>query len=490
MELPPSALSKLTQRWAPGPDLAQDPMTWVSQNLPEVHLWSKQREILSALVTEPHVAVQSCHSAGKSFMSALTTCWWIASHPPGEAFVVTTAPTGDQVKIILWRELHRMHAAAGLGGKLNLTEWVLNGETVALGRKPNEYEPTAFQGIHARYVLVILDEACGIPKTLWDAASTLTSNQHGRILAVGNPDDPNSHFARVCELSSWHTVRISAFDTPNFTGEEVPELLKDMLVSQRWVADKAEEWGETSALYQSKVLGLFPRDAEDGVVPASWAAQCRRLDLQPGDGILHGGVQVGLDVGAGGDRSVARVRDGRRALQSYSANTPDPEQVAQLGFKAVIESQATVIKVDSNGIGWGVCGLLRNMFRAANVPCRVVPVNTSKKSSDQDKFHNLRAELWWLAREACRTQEWDLSNEFVSDATIAELVEPKYRITPAGKILVEPKPEVKKRLGRSPDDADALMLAFYWPKRKRTQQYAHGADTVAAMGPVPEHVLT
>lgn len=408
----------------------------------------------------PQTAVQSCHSAGKSFISAVIAAWWIDSHPAGEAFVVTSAPTGHQVKAILWREINRMHKRGGLKGRTNLTEWYDDaGELVAFGRKPNDYEPTAFQGIHARYVLVILDEACGIPKVLWEAASSLASNENGRILAIGNPDDPTSEFASVCERSTWHRIRISAFDTPNFTSEVVPDIVREMLVSRRWVDEKKEEWGELSPTYTSKVLGMFPTDAEDGVVPHSWAVKCRYTELQP-----DGEVELGFDVSGGGnDRSVCWARRGSKVLRKWVwKGISDPLELATLVLEeAITPSGATSIKIDSIGVGWGVGGIIDGWHRDGRHDCVVVPVNVGTAAYDSEHFLNLRAEVWWNLRELCRQELVDLAE--LDDDDMTELTLPKYHTrNPRQRIQIEKKDEIRKRTGgKSPDSADALCLAFH-----------------------------
>ena len=178
-----------------------DPVGFVCGPLGE-ELWSKQREIAEAVREHRHVAVRSAHDTGKSFIASRLAAWWLSVHAPGEAFVVTTAPTFAQVRAILWREIHRAHQRGKLPGRVNQTEWWIDGEIVAYGRKPADYDDHAFQGIHARYVLVILDEACGIPSSLWTAVETLATNEHSRVLAIGNPDSPLSQFKRVCEEDS------------------------------------------------------------------------------------------------------------------------------------------------------------------------------------------------------------------------------------------------------------------------------------------------
>src|SRR6266536_933057 len=256
-----------------------DPMSWVQDRLREF-VWSKQREIMLALLDHRRVAVRSCHGVGKSHIASRIVAWWLDVHPPGEAFVVTSAPTFAQVRTVLWRYIRQVHKRAVLAGRVNQTEWLIDDEIVAIGRKPADHDEAAFQGIHALRVLVILDEACGIPELLWYAADSLTTNDGCRILAIGNPDNPASHFAAVCKPDSgWYTIGISAFDSPNLTGEEVPETLGELLVSRGWVEEKAAEWGTDNPVYLSKVLGIFPSQDPHAVVRVEDVAACR-LDLE------------------------------------------------------------------------------------------------------------------------------------------------------------------------------------------------------------------
>jgi hypothetical protein len=130
---------------------------------------------------------------------------------------------------------------------------------VAYGRKPADYDEDSFQGIHARFVLVILDEACGIPGSLWTAAETIATNDGCRVLAIGNPDTPLSQFKRACEPGSgWRVIHVDGLRSPNFTSEVVPEGLRELLLSPTWVEERRADWGEDSALFQSKVRGEFP----------------------------------------------------------------------------------------------------------------------------------------------------------------------------------------------------------------------------------------
>lgn len=447
---------------AEAPDYSTDPVAFIRERLAG-YPWSKQIEIAEAVRDNRRVAVHSAHSIGKSQVAAWLVAWWLDSHPPGEAFVVTTAPTAPQVRAVLWRYIRRAHQAGNLPGRTNQTEWHIGEELVAFGRKPADYDPAAFQGIHARYILVILDEAGGIPIEIYQSAASLAANEHGRILAIGNPDDPQSHFATVCKPGSgWHVIRVNGLESPNFTGEEVPDSLRELLIGPTYVAETlADGGGPDSPLYVSKVLGLFPENATDGVVLLSWVRACQRLEAEPG---LP--VELGMDVGAGGDETNLRERRGMKAGRKWNKRTPDFGDAVAMALDAIRETGATRIKVDSIGIGWGVVGRLKELRAEGKHNCEVIPVNVGAASYAPDRFPKLRDQLWWeIPRELSRSAGWDLAD--VDETTIAQLIAPTYSRDSSGRIKIEPKAETKKRLGRSPDDGDSLILAYYVPPGRR-----------------------
>lgn len=436
-----------------------DPSAWVVERLDQT-VWSKQQEILGSVRDNRRTAAKSAHGVGKSHSAALIACWWLDVHPPGTAFVVTTAPTFPQVRAILWRYIRRMHTAGGLPGRVNQTEWLIDEELVAFGRKPSDHSESAFQGIHAPYVLVIIDEACGVAKQLWIAADALTTNEGCRLFAIGNPDNPASEFREVCEPDSgWNVISISALDSPNLTGEPVPAEVAAALVSQAWVEEKIAEWGEDSPITRSKVFGEFTVDGEWQVVRSSDVAACRvgRDEPHPPAALLP--VELGVDVGGGGDETVIRERRGVLAGREWRAHTDRPETIAPLIVHAVKVTGATAVKVDSIGVGFGVIGELRNSPELRGV--HIVAVNVAKAASRPNLYANLRAELWWeIGRLLSERRGWDLSTGENMDTTVAQLLAPRWDTDPQGRIRVEKKDEVIKRLGRSPDNADGLLLAF------------------------------
>jgi len=449
-----------------------DATGWITHTLGEF-LWSKQREIADALSVHRRVAVQSCHGSGKSFLAARLTAWWLGTAGSvEEAFVVTSAPTAPQVRAILWREINRAHGKGNLPGRCNQTEWWMpyttatgekKEELVAFGRKPDEMSPASFQGIHARRVLVILDEGGGIPAPLYEAADSLISNDESKMFVIGNPDDPTSHFAKICKPGSgWHVIKIDGLCTPNMTGEPVPESVARLLVGQTWIEEKRKAWGESNPLWIAKVRGEFPEISEDGLIPVSWVRAAQQRGLEKGLPI-----EMGVDVGGGGDASVRGCRWG--PVFRIVGKDHQPNTMAQLGFvqQDMKATGATVAKIDRIGIGKGMVDRAEELEKLGTLPRgKIQGVNVGEAALDKEQFANLKAELSWGVRERFQNGEIDLDPE--DDDLAAQCCAVKYFPTSAGKIAIESKDDYKKRmLTGSPDEWDALVLAFA-PAKKTT----------------------
>lgn len=467
------------------------PTAWVSERLGEV-TWSKQNEILRSVRDNRLTLVMSCHAMGKSFISSRIAAWWLDAHPAGSAFVVTSAPSGPQIKAILWREIGRAYVRGKLPGRVNQTEWFmkLDGkeEIVAFGRKPDDYDPAAFQGIHARYVLVILDEANGIRGPLHEAAGSLIANDDSKILMIGNPDDPNGEYYEASKPGSgWNIISVSAFDTPNFTGEHLPEPVLKQLIGRTYVEEKRRKWAplwkwaedgkscvppdgvtaetdkDCNPMWKSKILGIFPDKSEaGGLLPIGWikAAQLRDLSKTMTE---RGAVnELGADVGGGGDDSATCHRKGDvfRILRSYS----EPDTMKQTGILItdLAETGAECVKVDKIGIGWGIV----NRGQELNKPFIGINVGegaTEDDSSSDERFANLKAELWWNVRDLFERGMVDIDPD--DDDLAAELCSIRYERMSNGKIKILPKRKgAKGETIPSPNRAEALMLAAA-PKR-------------------------
>lgn len=441
----------------PNPDMMrhrQDPAAWARERL-GAFLWSKQVEIAASVATNRRTAVKSCHGVGKSWSAGMLAAWWIDTHPVGEAIVVSTAPTYKQVHAVLWEEIRKQHRAGKLDGTVTLTdEWKIDGQLVGMGRKPADHDEHGFQGIHRRYVLAIIDEACGVPKNLYTAVEAITTNADCRILAIGNPDDPNTEFGAVCKPGSgWAVMQIASQDSPNFTGEQVPDQLRHVLPTPLWVADAAKRWGVDSPLYQSKVLGEFPEISENTLIPASWitAAQSRFDDTPPEHPLVFG-----VDVARyGTDQTILLQREGQRAQVVKTMASSSTVQVTSETAALLQRMPGSVAHVDDSGVGGGVTDqLIANGWPT-------VPLIAGSAARDPVRYINARAEWYWGLRQTF--QDGHIAIDPADDELAAQLTAIRYEYNPRGQIKIESKDDMAKRGMPSPDRADALMMAFAVP---------------------------
>jgi hypothetical protein len=331
---------------------------------------------------------------------------------------------------------------------LQSDEWKLDdGVLVGWGRKPADTDQHGFQGIHRRYVLVILDEACGIPEQLWTAVEAITTGADCRILAIGNPDDPNTEFGNVCKPGSgWNVIRISGFDTPNFTDEPFPEHLRPLMLSPEWVEDKKRRWGETSPRYIAKVLGEFPEVGDDTLISPRWIEAAQQRTLDPGPHTV-----LAVDVARfGSDSTVLALVQGPvvRIVGEYAKQRTTETTGRVIAAKR--EHGADEIRVDGVGVGAGV---VDGLVEAGH---DVVDMQSGAAALDSEHFANARAEWWWGLRQ--RFEDGDIDIDPDDDELAAQLGAMKYKFTARGQIVIESKDDMRKRGLPSPDRADAVML--------------------------------
>lgn len=470
-----------------------DPVGFVESGLGE-RLWSRQRQILESVRDNKRTAVPACHANGKSHLAARAIAWWICVHPVGTAMAVTTATTFRQVRAILWSHVRRVHARHGLVGHTTQIEWRIDNELVAYGFSPRDTDETAVQGIHAPHLLVVVDEAGGISSTLGHALESIMTGGHTRLLAIGNPptDMEDSWFERACHNQNglWTVLPVSAYDTPNFTGEDTgqclscppevpPHDIKTHLVDHEWVDDVIAEFGESSAFVEARVHARFPRSAPNKVLPLAWVEAALEND-RPAEGA---DIRLGVDIAAdGGDEFVIARADGFRVTvrhkSSGSANQ-NAVDVAGVILQHIREAEqdrlerrlsAPVrVKIDTIGVGWGVVGILQRWRDEQRHESLVIPVNVAERAGEAAKFTNQRAEMWWNARTLFQprtTQSGDPTIDVHVDVdrrTVAQLTAPLYKSDSAGRIKIESKADMKRRGTSSPDRAEAVLLALYEP---------------------------
>lgn len=421
-------------------------------------LWEKQVEVAAAVRDHRRVAVKSCHASGKSWLAARLVIWYLMTYP--QSIVLTTAPTNNQVKNILWRNVNAAARGARrpLLGRALQTQYEIAPDWYGLGFKSDDTASDRFQGFHAAHAMVVIDEAAGVAEAVYDALDAVMTSEDARLLLIGNPTNPGGafHAAFHADRAIYHTITIRADDTPNISAGET---IRPYLITQTWIDDVLATHGADSPYVRSRVYAEFPEASDTTLIPLAWieAADARRDDAT-GDPI-----EVGLDVArTGSDETAICVRCGSATLLEVAWNGLDTmETVGRVRSILVpYRDRLRALKIDVIGIGAGVVDRLRE----ERYP--VVPVNVGGKSSNAERFANLRHELWWDLRE--RFREGTVAGP-INDVTMGQLSDIRYAYDSRHTApIIESKDAMRKRGKRSPDRAEALLLAFTNPPRPRS----------------------
>lgn len=428
--------------------------------------WSIQERIAESVRDHPNTAVPSCFGSGKDWIAARLGLWWVATG----GVLVATSNSFPQLRDIFWRELRKAHRRGllpGVPSNGNDLRWEIDDYHFAIGRKPDDNDPESLQGTHASRVLVIVDEANGVGAPLWEATSGLVVNEQSRRLAIGNPWEPQGPFYAACQSATWHVIPISVFDTPNFSGEPVPQKAKDELVTPFWLEERRAEGLEGTPWWTAKVLGQFPDTASDQVIPLALVEQARLV----GHMTSHREA-AGLDVARfGTDDSCLVEGAGNGPEQIAIVHGHDTMAVAGLGAR-FLRDRRGALSVDVVGVGSGVYDRLKEQ----RLPGTLYEVQAGG-GADNDAMLNRRAQLWWDVREALYRGEISLSrlDETTYQRLRAELTAPTYRHTSAGKVQIESKDELKARGLPSPDVADAFCLWYHARSRATRRVASFGA---------------
>lgn len=491
---------------------AEDPVGFTTTICKEA-LSTRQREIMWSVNDNPRTAVPSCFSSGKTHALARLQAWWVCVHPVGTAICVTTASRMRQVITQLWPHTRRLHAAARLPGKVDTYQWSMVGssgkpELVSYGFTPPHGDPEAVQGVHAPHVLVLGDEAGMLNPITGQAWLSATTGSHTRIVFTGNPpvDEEGSWLESISTSPEWNVVPLPAAATPNFTGEDVGRCrscadwrtrehrVNEHLISHADVDLFAKDFGVDSPFYLSKVKALFVKGAANKAVPAAWVSVAvpdrAALPLSSTETERLQGrapqIVLGVDTAQGGaDELVVARREGRIGRlvrhQRGEANRgsfdvagyvkldiDDAQQLrSDLAARHPDETQKPiVVLVDATGdrgpvdtlAAWNSEGLLGGEVT-------VVGVNFGSAAEDSARFQNRRAEMWWGLREAVQPDESHEARAvmLVDNVTTAQMSDPKHATSHNGRIQIESKDDLRSRGRPSPDRADAMALAWYWP---------------------------
>ncbi len=421
-----------------------DPLFFVESVL-GVPLWEKEKEILLAVKEHGEVAVKSCHASGKTFTAARIVHWWLCSEE--DSIVITTAPTFRQVKEILWREIRNAVAGKSIYPKDAVLETKINlGEKwFALGLSTDASDQ--FQGFHGKRLLVIGDEASGIPEEIWQAVDGLAATC---ILMIGNPLKNEGRFADAFKSDRVHKLTISAFDTPNIKEQRI---VIPGLITQNDIERMKAYYGEDSDVYRVRVLGEFPLKDSDSLIGVDEVYKAIQRDAVV---LPEFEKRMGVDVARfGDDRSVLVIRQMEKVMHKETYIGLDTMQIAGHVLRLAKDNYVKPenIFIDVIGVGAGVVDRLREQA------WRVTAVNVGEAAKDTEHYANLRAELY-----AGKLKEWIKTGDLTKEEDWYELANIKYKFNSRGQLQIESKDDMKKRGLSSPDVADALMLTFAYNK--------------------------
>ncbi len=405
----------------------------------EAYQWT----ILEDLVGHDRVAVRSGHGIGKSTLDAWAALWWTLTRPYSR--VVVVAPEfSRQVRAVLFAEIRKwvQRAPVALPLQVMSNRVTVDGhgdEWGVIGLPATE--PHRIEGFHAEGgVLLILDETKGIPDAVYDALQgALTGESGNRLLVSSTPGAPTGIFHRIFADArhAWRLHHLPASDSS--------------LVSEAWVEQRREEWGEDSPIYVARVLGEFPEDEEGVLYRLGLLEAAVDRTFQP-EKDTQPAVFLGVDPARfGPDRTGLAVWRGRQLVELESRQGMDIMETASWISARIREHSASRVRVDGIGIGAGLVDRLRQLGHP------VEDVNVARAASQPELFVNQKAELAWRFREALEAGSIGLPDH---EGLLAELSAFKYDYDPKGRIVIGKKGEVRRSLGRSPDLADAALLGF------------------------------
>lgn len=456
--------------------IASDPV-WFFKTFFGTELWLKQAQIVASVRDNKNTSVASCHASGKTFTAGHVALWFI--HAFKNSIVISTAPTARQVEDMLWKEIRGAHGRSkyDLPGDMLTTRYNITAEWYAVGLSTDD--PNKFQGYHAPHILIIVDESSGIPPTIWEAIEGVGSTGNVRILELGNPTDPTGHFADTFKSAFYAKFHIGCFDTPNFApfrrlkpngsideDKSLEALLASTyeqrqnatqasyLIAPQWVYERAIKWTPESPMFQARCLGKFPEEGEDTLIPLRHALQAKVTKENPAEGRWHGKDEwMGIDVARyGSDKTVMVPRIGNRAM---SVNRFVKESTMKTAGRIAGYHKAhpwSRKNIDDIGVGGGVTDRLNEL----QIP-GVQGVNVGEGAYDKERFINKRAEYYFALADRFREGDILIPND---DDLVNELTSLKIKWTSKGLIQIESKEDLRKRGIKSPDSADALMLAF------------------------------
>lgn len=429
-----------------------------------------QIEIIENIITNIRTSVRGPHGLGKTALVSWLIHWFALTRDGLDWKIPTTASSWPQLSKFLWPEVHkwsRMLDWEKIGRPpyderrelLMLKLRLETGEAFAIASDNS----ALIEGAHADRLFYIYDESKSIKDETFDAsegalvgAGSDDESLEAFALSVSTPGEPVGRFYDIQShkpgYEDWKTRAVKDY-----------EVVEAGRVTKGWQDARKNQWGEDSAIFQNRVLGEFASSEADTVISMAWVeravAKWYETDWDDPELEFH---SVGVDVARyGQDKTVLALRFGDHIKELREYARQDTMQTAGRvkGILDKYNKKASKSVIDVIGMGAGVVDRLREQGYE-----KTIAFHSSEKTEKKDKsgelgFRNLRSAAWWNLRELLQD---DLIAIPDNDLLMGDLVTPKWKVTSNGKIQVEGKEDIRKRLSRSTDYADAVIYVM-WP---------------------------
>lgn len=447
-----------------------DPVQFVRDNFGvEPDEW--QRDALGKIVGpgKHRLALCACAGPGKSCLDAWVILWFLALHAEGQDYPrgVCLSISKENLMGNLWAEISKwrdrsdflkrvmVQDAQKIYHKDHPDRWRVEARAYSQSASPEEIGET-LSGLHERFVLIVMDESGSMPpELLKKAEQALTTCEYGLILQSGNPLSRNGCLFAVEGDPRWEHVRI--------TGDP-DDQKRSPRVDIEWAREQIAKFGRTDPWVMAYILGLFPEASFNGLLSEAQIRAALGKHLNEHEW-TWAQKRIGIDVAAyGDDRTVFAARQGRAAFPFKVFRQLDGPKLAAQFSASKARFGSEVDTIDATG-GWA--NSMLDFARMAGH--HILPVGMAEQADDPGQFANKRAECYWRAAEWVKSGgALPPDEELVREATAS-----MYVINSRGRIQIEDKAQVKKRLGFSPDKWDAFCLTFAvaeQPARSRLQE--------------------
>ena len=402
------------------------------------------------------LAVASGRGIGKSALVSWLVLWMLSTRIG--ASVIVSANSEAQLRSITWAEITKWVAML-----MNTHWWEVSATRIlpakwltelverdlkkgtrywgAEGRLWSEENPDAYAGLHNDDgVLLIFDEASGIPDAIWDVSQGFfTENTPHRFwMAFSNPRRNTGYFFECFhgKRNFWESLNIDAR-----TVEDTDKRVYGQII---------EEYGEDSPQAKIEVYGEFPTAGDDQFISPKLVddAAARPPWKDPSAPIV-----IGVDPArSGADSTVIAVRQGRDLVALHRYRGEDTMMVVGHVIEAIERYLPALTLIDEGGLGYGVLDRLKEQRY------RVRGVNFGWKSSRPVMWGNKRAEMWGAMRDWLKTASVPVDKQLKADLT-----GPRTKPDSSGTVFLESKKDMKARGLASPDAADAIAVTFAFP---------------------------